>query len=147
MEESSKRKRKINEHRIRNLNNGEFSFYHGEIPLQRHEEVRLPRSPEPIHITRQEEGLLQNLGKIGRLPSLGLPKGRVPRDGSAVQFEPRRPGALPPSKCSLISVVYGLFPFISRLFAFLLLFGLLRSDLTLLQFIDWPFPPQVWNGL
>jgi len=80
--------------------------YHCKVPLQRHEEVRLPRIPKPIYVPGQEKGLLQSLGEISRLPLLGLPKRRIPRNGSAIQFQLRGPGMLPPSNRSLIPTVY-----------------------------------------
>ena len=104
-------------------------------------------SSEPVHVARQKEGLLQGLGEVRRLSPLGLLKGCIPWDESAVQFQSGRPGALLPPKGSLISAVNGLRPLIFRLFAFFLLFGLLGAVLALLQFFDWPFSPQVWNGL
>ena len=80
--------------------------YHCKVPFQQHEEVRLPRIPKPIYVPGQEQGLLQSLGEISRLPSLGLLKRCVLRNGSAIQFQLRGPGTLPPSDRSLIPAIY-----------------------------------------
>lgn len=92
----------------------------------------MPGGSEPVHVTRQEEGLLQGLGEVRCLPSLGLPKSCIPQDGGIVQLQAGRPGALLPPNDSLLLTIDGLRPLVLGLFAFLLLFGLLEADLTLL---------------
>ena len=86
MEESLKGKRRIDKYGIKELNKEESSFYHGQVSLQRHKEIQLPGSSEPLHVMRQKEGLLEGLGEIRRLPSLGLPKSCVPRNRGAIQL-------------------------------------------------------------
>ena len=52
-----KRKYRVGKCGIKKLNKEESPFYHGQVYFQRHEEIRLPSSLEPLHVTRQEEGL------------------------------------------------------------------------------------------
>ena len=55
---------------------------------------------------------------------------------------------LPPSHYNLILAVHELGPLIFKLSGLLLLFDpLLRTDLVLLQIINYLFPPQIWISL
>ena len=60
--------------------------YHDKVLFQGHEKVWLPYVLESFHVLGQEEGPLQCLGDVGRVPSLELLNGGVPRDGSTINL-------------------------------------------------------------
>ena len=108
-------------------------------PFQGQEQVLLPHAPQNIHVLRQEKGLLQGLSDVGRIPSLKLPDEGFPRDGNAIHFQPRRPGALLKSHLGptrLLPTIHGGGPSVFRVLGHFLLFcPLLRDQLPLLQLL------------
>jgi len=97
-----------------------------------------------LHVLGQEEWLLQCLGDVGKVPSLEIPNGGVPRDDITINLQPRSLGALlymhlDPTWVLPTLHKGGLFIFDS----FLLLGLLLREHLSLLHFRHLPFLLQI----
>jgi len=99
-------------------------------------------APKALHVSGEEERLLQSLGEVSGIPPLRLPNQSVPTNGSTIHLQPRGLSALPSTYFGFVSVVYRLGPLVLRVLGLLLLLGaLLRCHLTFLQVLCWPLLP------
>ena len=96
--------------------------------------------PESVHVSREENRLLQGFSNVGEVPSLELSHRDIPGDGSAIQLQPWNPSALWSVHLSpnrVLPAILGGGLFVFGIFG--LLYPFRRNHLTLLHLLHFSF--------
>ena len=117
------------------------------VPLQGQEEFILRETPVSVHVPRKEYGLLQGFNNVSCSAPLVFSDKGIPRNWYLIHLEPRAPSTLCHAHFSsilLLVAVHELGPLVPRFLDHLLMFwAMLKTNLTFLKRLDWPFLLQV----